>query len=108
MPGKDYYDILGKNSTSKPKLTRFSIGISKQSATQDSIKKAYRKQALKWHPDRNPDNKELADKKFKEVSEAFEVLSDENKKTIYDTYGEEGLKGQPSGGGPQQGGFCKF
>ncbi|KAI9202430.1 uncharacterized protein BJ171DRAFT_476640 [Polychytrium aggregatum] len=82
MPGKDYYDILG---------------VSK-SADDDEIKKAYRKQALKWHPDRNPDKKEQAEKKFKELAEAYEVLSDKNKRTIYDQFGEAGLKG--SAGGP--------
>lgn len=49
--------------------------------------------ALKWHPDRNQDNKEEAERRFKEIGEAFEVLSDANKKAVYDQYGEEGLKG---------------
>jgi molecular chaperone DnaJ len=80
---KDYYSILDI-----PK-----------SASADDIKKAYRKKALKFHPDKNPDNKE-AEAKFKEVSEAYEVLSDENKRKIYDQYGEEGLKGFAGGGGP--------
>ncbi|KAG6891373.1 hypothetical protein C0992_008084 [Termitomyces sp. T32_za158] len=87
--GKNYYDILG---------------ISK-SASDDEIKKAYKKMALKWHPDRNK-NSEDATKKFKEVSEAFEVLSDGNKRAVYDQFGEEGLK---SGGGPSPGaGFSGF
>ncbi|KAG6900817.1 hypothetical protein C0993_000136 [Termitomyces sp. T159_Od127] len=87
--GKNYYDILG---------------ISK-SASEDDIKKAYKKMALKWHPDRNK-NSEEATKKFKEVSEAFEVLSDGNKRAVYDQFGEEGLKG---GGGPSPGaGFSNF
>ncbi|KAI8910841.1 hypothetical protein EDD86DRAFT_203746 [Gorgonomyces haynaldii] len=86
--GKDYYNILG---------------ISK-SADEEEIKKAYRKQALKWHPDRNTD-KEKADKMFKQVSEAYEVLSDKNKRQIYDQFGEEGLKGQGMpGGNPFAGG----
>lgn len=84
--GKDYYKILG-------------IG---RSASDDDIKKAYRKLALRYHPDKNhaPD----AEEKFKEVSEAYEVLSDREKRDIYDKYGEEGLKGS-SGGGPGPGGF---
>lgn len=81
--GKDYYSILGV-----PK-----------NADDDAIKKAYRKMALKWHPDRNKDNEETAKKKFQDVSEAFEVLSDPQKRTIFDQYGEEGLKGVPQGGG---------
>lgn len=81
------------------------LGI-KKDATEEEIKQAYRKLALKWHPDRNPGNKEQAEKKFKEISEAYEVLSDKNKRTIYDQYGEEGLKaggGTPSGAGGAQG-----
>ncbi|CAN9506354.1 unnamed protein product [Ophioblennius macclurei] len=65
------------------------LGVQKN-ATQEDIKKAYRKLALKWHPDKNPDNKDEAEKKFKELSEAYEVLSDENKRNIYDRYGKEG------------------
>ena len=83
--GKDYYSILG---------------VSKE-ADEEELKKAYRKLALKHHPDRNPDNKEGAEKKFKELSEAYEVLSDRNKRAVYDQYGEEGLKGQSSGGSQQ-------
>lgn len=73
------------------------LGVDKK-ADEETIKKAYRKQALKWHPDRNPDNKDEADKKFKEISEAYEVLSDKEKRQIYDTYGEEGLKGNGGAG----------
>lgn len=80
MAGKDYYAILGISKTAK----------------DDEIKKAYKKLALKWHPDRNVNQKELADKKFKEIAEAYEVLSDQQKRTIYDRYGEDGLKN----GGP--------
>src|SRR6185312_5346866 len=74
--GKDYYKILGVD----------------RSATEDAIKKAFRKLALKWHPDRNPDNKKQAEEKFKEIAEAYEVLNDPKKKEIYDRFGEEGLK----------------
>uniref|UniRef100_A0A673JJF0 DnaJ homolog subfamily B member 6-like n=1 Tax=Sinocyclocheilus rhinocerous TaxID=307959 RepID=A0A673JJF0_9TELE len=77
----DYYVILGVQRNSSP----------------DDIKKAYRKLALKWHPDKNPDNKEEAEKKFKQLSEAYEVLSDANKRNLYDRYGKEGLT--PGGGG---------
>ncbi|XP_023143308.2 dnaJ homolog subfamily B member 6b isoform X1 [Amphiprion ocellaris] len=74
------------------------LGVQKH-ATQEDIKKAYRKLALKWHPDKNPDNKDEAEKRFKELSEAYEVLSDENKRNIYDRYGKEGLSGGGGGGG---------
>ncbi len=85
----DYYEVLG--------LSR--------SATQDEIKKAYRKSALKHHPDRNPGDT-AAEKKFKEISEAYEVLSDEKKRQIYDQYGADALKGAGMGGGP--GGHAGF
>ena len=85
--GKDYYQILG-------------VG---KGASDDEIKKAYRKEALKWHPDRNQDKKELAEKKFKEVAEAYEVLSDKQKRQIYDQFGEEGLKGSSGMGGGAEG-----
>ncbi|XP_078535293.1 dnaJ homolog subfamily B member 2 isoform X2 [Lissotriton helveticus] len=88
----DYYDILNVS----------------RNASQDDIKRAYRKQALKWHPDKNPDNKEHAEKKFKEVAEAYEVLSDQGKRDVYDRYGKEGLKGTGSGvpsQGPEFSGF---
>lgn len=73
--GKDYYKILG---------------IQKGAADED-IKKAYRKQALKWHPDKN--KAANAEEKFKEIAEAYEVLSDPKKREIYDQYGEEGNTG---------------
>ena len=75
------------------------LGISKN-ANQEEIKKAYRKQALKYHPDKNPGSKE-AEAKFKKISEAYEALSDENKRKIYDQYGSEGLKGSQNMGGGQ-------
>ncbi|KAF6737653.1 DnaJ-like protein subfamily B member 6 [Oryzias melastigma] len=74
------------------------LGIPKN-ATPEEIKKAYRKLALKWHPDKNPDNKEEAERRFKELSEAYEVLSDESKRNTYDLYGKEGLSGGGGGGG---------
>lgn len=78
----DYYNILN---------------VAKD-ADINQIKKAYRKLAIKWHPDKNQDNKEEAEAKFKEISKAYSVLSDEEKKKIYDQYGEEGLNGQNMGG----------
>uniref|UniRef100_A0A1I7T236 DnaJ homolog subfamily B member 13 n=1 Tax=Caenorhabditis tropicalis TaxID=1561998 RepID=A0A1I7T236_9PELO len=86
--GKDYYKVLG---------------IAK-SATDDEIKKAYRKMALKYHPDKNKEPG--AENKFKEIAEAYDVLSDDKKKKIYDQYGEEGLKdGAPGAGGGAGGGM---
>ncbi|KAL3831756.1 hypothetical protein ACJMK2_023468 [Sinanodonta woodiana] len=76
------------------------LGVSKN-ATETEIKKAYRKLALKWHPDKNPDRKEEADRKFKEIAEAYEVLSDKGKREIYDKYGKEGLSAGGGGGGAQ-------
>lgn len=70
--GKDYYDILGI----------------KKGASDEDIKKAYRKQALRYHPDKN--TSPGAEEKFKEIAEAYDVLSDPKKKDIYDRYGEEG------------------
>ena len=76
MAKRDYYEILG---------------IEKGSS-DDEIKKAYRKLAMKYHPDRNPDDKE-AEEKFKEATEAYEILSDGQKRAKYDKYGHSGLKG---------------
>lgn len=78
MTKKDYYEILGVSKT----------------ATQDEIKKAYRKLAMQFHPDRNPGNKE-AEEKFKEAAEAYEVLSSEEKRQKYDRFGHQGLRGDP-------------
>lgn len=74
---KDYYEILGIPRT----------------ATQEEIKRAYRKLAFKYHPDRNPGDKE-AEERFKEIAEAYDVLRDPEKRAIYDRYGHEGLSGQ--------------
>ena len=77
MAKRDYYEILGVS----------------RNASEDELKKAYRKQALKYHPDRNPDNKE-AEQKFKEASEAYAVLSNKQKRAQYDQYGHvEGMEG---------------
>ena len=67
------------------------LGVSKE-ADNNAIKKAYRKLAIKWHPDKNPNNKTEAEAKFKEISFAYGVLSDEKKKGIYDRFGEEAVK----------------
>ena len=67
----------------------------KPDASENEIKKAYRKLALKYHPDKNPD----AGEKFKDISQAYEILSDSNKREVYDTYGMEGLSGSGAGGG---------
>lgn len=75
-------------------------------ATAEDLKKAYRKLALKYHPDRNQDNPE-AEKKFKEISEAYEVLSDPQKREVYDRYGKDGLNGG-GGFGAGAGGFQGF
>lgn len=82
------------------------------SASDVDIKKAYRKLALKWHPDKNPNNKIDAEKKFKEISEAYEILSDKNKREVYDKYGLDGLRQHSAGGGGHTdfdfGGFESF
>ncbi|RZC48638.1 hypothetical protein C5167_017067 [Papaver somniferum] len=87
LAGKSYYDILQ---------------IAKGS-TEDQIKRAYRKLALKYHPDKNQGNEE-ANKKFAEINNAYEVLSDRDKRNIYDRYGEEGLKQHAAQGGGGRGG----
>ncbi|MFZ3116552.1 MAG: DnaJ domain-containing protein, partial [Syntrophales bacterium] len=63
-----------------------------RAAPVDEIKKSYRKMAMQYHPDRNPGDKE-AEEKFKEAAEAYEVLSDQEKRSVYDRYGHEGLNG---------------
>lgn len=86
--GKSYYDILQ---------------VSK-GASEEQIKRAYRKLALKYHPDKNQGNQE-ANKKFAEISNAYEVLSDNERRSIYDRYGEEGLKQHAANGGGGGGGM---
>lgn len=77
------------------------LGVSRD-ASVEQIKKAYRKQALKYHPDKNQGDAE-AEQRFKEISEAYEVLSDEQKRSIYDRYGKDGLQGSGFGGASSQG-----
>jgi molecular chaperone DnaJ len=72
---RDFYEVLGISKT----------------ASVEEIKSAYRKAAMQWHPDRNPDNKEEAEVRFRECTEAYSVLSDSQKRQIYDTYGHAGL-----------------
>ncbi|MEA2017022.1 MAG: molecular chaperone DnaJ [Campylobacterota bacterium] len=74
-----------------------------KNADKSTIKKAYRKMAMKYHPDKNPDDKE-AEENFKTVNEAYQVLSDNEKKSIYDRYGKQGLEGHGQGGGFSRGG----
>ncbi|MEJ2617774.1 MAG: DnaJ domain-containing protein [Ignavibacteriaceae bacterium] len=80
MAKRDYYEVLGVD----------------KNATKDDLKKAYRKLAMQYHPDRNPDNKE-AEEKFKEAAEAYEILSDDDKKARYDRFGHEGVRGSGFG-----------
>src|SRR5579862_3822618 len=77
----DFYEVLSVSRT----------------ATGDEIKSAYRKAALKWHPDRNPDNKQIAEEKFRQATEAYAVLSDEQKRAAYDRYGHAGVSGMGGG-----------
>ncbi|MBI2028965.1 DnaJ domain-containing protein [Candidatus Gottesmanbacteria bacterium] len=90
MANRDYYELLG-------------VG---KSATSQEIKQAYRKLALKWHPDRNSNNKE-AENKFKEVTQAYEVLGDSKKREAYDQYGHAAFEGGGFGAGGPFGGFTR-
>src|SRR3972149_4525324 len=77
MAKRDYYEVLGGGKNASP----------------EEVKRAYRRMAIKHHPDKNPDNKKEAEAKFKECAEAYEVLSDPEKKQRYDQFGHEGLRG---------------
>jgi molecular chaperone DnaJ len=88
---RDYYEVLGVN----------------KDASEEDIKKAYRKLAMKHHPDRNPEGKD-AEERFKEAKEAYEVLSEADKRRAYDTYGHAGVNPQMGGMGPGQEGFGGF
>jgi molecular chaperone DnaJ len=88
---RDYYEVLGVS----------------RSADKDEIKKAYRKLALKYHPDKNPDNKDAEDH-FKEVNEAYEVLSNDDKRRRYDQFGHAGVGSSAASGGGQYGGGADF
>ena len=90
MMGKDYYKVLGVT----------------KGASDDQIKKSYRKLAMKYHPDKN--SAPGAEEKFKEIGEAYDVLSDPKKKQIYDQYGEDGLKGGMGAPSSNSGGMPNF
>jgi molecular chaperone DnaJ len=88
MAKRDFYDVLGVSKNASP----------------DELKSAYRKLAVKHHPDKNPGDK-AAEDKFKEASEAYGILSDKEKKQNYDNFGHAAFEG---GGGRQSGGFGTF
>jgi len=88
MAKRDYYEVLGVN----------------RDCTEEDLKKAYRRLAMKWHPDRNPDNPKAEDH-FKEAKEAYEVLADANKRAAYDQFGHAGIDPHAAGAGAGMGGF---
>ncbi len=91
MAKKDYYEVLGVN----------------RDASEDELKKAYRKLAMKWHPDRNPDNPK-AEEHFKEAKEAYEILTDAQKRAAYDQFGHAGVDPSVGGAGGTGAGFGGF
>lgn len=91
MSKRDYYEVLGVD----------------RDTSEKELKKAYRRVAMKFHPDRNPDDKE-AEEKFKEASEAYEILSDANKRAAYDQFGHAGVDPSQGGMGGGAGGFGNF
>lgn len=88
MAKRDFYEVLGVN----------------RDASDEDLKKSYRRLAMKWHPDRNPDNPK-AEENFKEAKQAYEVLSDANKRAAYDQYGHAGVDSQSAAGAGAAGGF---
>jgi molecular chaperone DnaJ len=88
MAKRDYYEVLGVN----------------KDCSEDELKKSYRRLAMKWHPDRNPDNPK-AEEHFKEAKEAYEILSDVNKRAAYDQFGHAGVDSQTAAGAGGMGGF---
>jgi molecular chaperone DnaJ len=88
MAKRDYYEVLGVN----------------RDCSEDDLKKSYRRLAMKWHPDRNPDNPK-AEEHFKEAKEAYEILSDASKRAAYDQFGHAGVDPQAAGGAGGMGGF---
>ena len=89
---RDYYEVLGVSRDASP----------------EEVKKAYRRLALQWHPDRNPDQKLEAEEKFKEAAEAYSVLSDRQKKAQYDRFGHAGIGGPAGFGGFDPAIFSEF